>query len=240
MATGAAGTIGRALLRRLWAEPAWAGVRFVVTGREAGTLQALARERPAGQAGVDWVVADLGRGDDVRALAAHLAGLGPLRGLALVAGANHDDPLPHLSEEAWDRVWTVNVGAHAGLLAGLFRPGSLEPGARGILVGSLVGLRGNAGQAAYAAAKGALLDLLPRAPQGLRLNLLLPPLVESPLLAGLSPEARARLFQSRLLQDPDPADSCARAGAFLLSDASAYIHRQVLHADSRVTVLGWD
>lgn len=161
---------------------------------------------------------------------------GPWSGFAFVAGINHDDPLARLDEAAWQKVWDVNVGAHAALLRAM----AWAPGARGLLIGSIVGLRGNAGQAAYAAAKGGLQSLLLRSPQGLRLNLLLPPLVESPLLAGLSAEARERLFKARLLDDPDPASTCARAGAFLLSDDAAYIHRQVWHADSRVSVLGMD
>jgi 3-oxoacyl-[acyl-carrier protein] reductase len=238
--TGASGVIGRALLRRLWAEPAWAGVAFYLAGRDAQGLAGLVAEADAlGLRALAWPL-DLAERTQVDALIERLQSAQPLRGLALVAGINHDDPLPRLSEAAWQRVWDVNTGAHARLLRALDAPGRLAAGSRGILVGSQVGLRGNAGQAAYAAAKGALLDLLPLGPQGLRLNLLLPPLVDSPLLANLSQAAREQLYRVRLLQDPDPAASCARAGAFLLSDDAAYIHRQVLHADSRVSVLGWD
>lgn len=173
---------------------------------------------------------------DPQALLARAQAQGPWAGFAFVAGINHDDPLPRLDEAAWQKVWDVNVSAHARLLRSM----AWAPEARGLLIGSIVGLRGNGGQAAYAAAKGSLISLLMRSPQGLRLNLLLPPLVESPLLAGLSPEARERLFSTRLLADPDPALSCARAGAFLLSDDARYIHRALWHADSRVSVLGMD
>jgi 3-oxoacyl-[acyl-carrier protein] reductase len=145
-----------------------------------------------------------------------------------------------LEEAAWDHAWDVNTGFHAQLLQALSAPGRLTPGAVGLLVGSIVGSRGNHGQTAYAAAKGALLDLLPLAPPTLRLNVLLPPLVPSPLLANLSPEAHARLFASRSMHDPDPAVSCAEAGAFLLGPGASYIQHQAIHADSRVTALGWE
>ena len=168
-----------------------------------------------------------------------LPGLAPFLGLALLAGINHDDPIARLSEGAWDAVWQVNVGWHAKLLRRLSAEGLLAPGARGFLTGSQVGLRGAPGQAAYGAAKGALLDLMDSGPPGLRLNVLLPPLVPSPLLDNLTEEGRAALFAARLLQDPDPALSCAEAGAFLLSERSRYVHRQAWHADSRVSVLGW-
>lgn len=238
--TGAASTIGRALLRRLWADPAWAGVRFLLTGRDSQALQSLLALPEAKSVEAEALRVDLRDPVQVQALRKRLQAASPLQGLALVAGINHDHSLPKLEEADWDEVWQVNVAAHAELLNDLKAPGRLAPQARGILVGSIVGLRGNHGQAAYAAAKGSLVDLLPRAPQGLRLNVLLPPLVDSPLLKGLSPSARERLFKTRLLDDPAPAGSCAASGAFLLSEGSSYIHRQVWHADSRVTVLGMD
>jgi 3-oxoacyl-[acyl-carrier protein] reductase len=236
--TGAASVIGRALLRRLWADPAWAGVRFLLTGRDPAALSALVASPEARHHDAEALTVDLCAPVAVQALRKRLGAAGPLLGLALVAGVNQDDALPKLDEADWDRVWQVNLAAHRRLLSDLNEPGRLAAGARGLLVGSIVGLRGNAGQSAYAAAKGALLDLLPMAPQGLRLNVLLPPLVPSPLLKNLSPAARERLFKTRLMDDPDPAESAAAAGAFLLSDRSSYIHRQAVHADSRVTALG--
>lgn len=164
----------------------------------------------------------------------------PVAGFALVAGINHDLSAAKLDESAWDHVWDVNTGFHARLLQAFSASGTLAPGAVGLLVGSIVGSRGNHGQSAYAAAKGALLDLLPLAPPGLRLNALLPPLVPSPLLAHLAPAAHAHLFASRSLDDPDPVAGCAEAGAFLLGAGASYIHRQAFHADSRITALGWD
>lgn len=207
--------------------------------RPSARLGALAAEASA--RGIAFEPLSLDLGDRAAWPAAIQAlTLAPVAGFALVAGINHDLSAPKLEEAAWDRVWDVNAGFHAQLLQALSAPGKLAAPASGLLVGSIVGSRGNHGQTAYAAAKGALLDLLPLAPLGLRLNVLLPPLVPSPLLAGLSPEAHARLLARRSMDDPDPAASCALAGAFLLSDAASYIHRQAVHADSRVTALGWD
>jgi 3-oxoacyl-[acyl-carrier protein] reductase len=168
------------------------------------------------------------------------ADLPPLKGLLFAAGETRDQALALSGPEAFERSWSVNVGGHARLLKALQVPGRLAEGARGLLIGSLSGLRGRRGQAAYAAAKGSLVDLLPLAPRGLRLNVLLPPLLPSPFLDSLSPQARAELFGERLMDDPDPAASCADAAQFLLSDAASYVHRQVMNADSRVTALGWE
>jgi len=239
-ATGAPGVIGAALMRRLWADPAWAGVRFLLVGRKPEALAALVDEARDLGIEAEALALDLADRHAWAGALERIAQAGPVKGFALVAGANHDTSLGKLEEAAWDQVWSVNTGFHARFLRSLSGPGALAPGARGVLVGSIVGSRGNHGQTAYAAAKGTLLDLLPLAPRGLRLNVLLPPLVDSPLLANLSDEARIRLFKNRLMEDPDPAKSCAEAGAFLLGDTAGYVHRQAFHADSRVTVLGWD
>jgi 3-oxoacyl-[acyl-carrier protein] reductase len=232
--TGAASTLGRALLRRLWAEPAWAGVRFYLVGRDAGALGGLCDEaRDAGRDAAAWIL-DLADPRSAAAGADALRSLPPVQGLCFAAGALEDGPLAMQRADALERVWAVNFAAHRALLRALAGPGRLAQGSRGLLVGSLSGARGNAGQTAYALSKGALAGLLPLAPGGLRLNLLLPPLMPSPLMGALNPAARERLYRSRLMEDPDPAASAASAAAFLLSDASAYVHRQVIHADTRV------
>lgn len=215
-------------------------MRFFLAGRRRVQLEALCAEAARLGRQAEPLALDLEDPAALEALAASLPRRGPFIGAALVAGISQDASLAALSEAAWDRVWAVDFVGSARLLRAFAGPGTLAPGARAILVGSLVGLRGNAGQCAYAAAKGALLELLPLGPPGLRLNLLLPPLVPSPLLDALGPAAREALFARRLLPDPDPASSCAAAGAYLLSDASSYVHRQALHADSRVGALGWE
>lgn len=236
LVTGAGGVIGQALLRRLAKDPVWAACRWILTVREPLRLLDLAQELGALGVKVEIKALDMTNEVGCRAFLAALADLGPFKGMALVAGINHDDLIDRVSETSWDKVWKINVGLHARLL----RCAPFTQEARILLVGSQVGLRGAAGQVAYASAKGALLDLMHSLPPTLRANTLLPPLVDSPLLDNLSPESRGKLFAARLLQDPEPALSCAEAGHFLLSDASAYIQHQVLHADSRVSVLGWD
>ncbi len=220
LVTGAASVIGRAMLARLDEEEEWRGADVAVLGSAQ---------------------ADFTKAVEVGRLVEEMKRRGPWDGAALVAGLNMDQGIAALPEGTWESVWDINVRAHARLLFALSEAGAFSFGAPLLFVGSIVGLRGNAGQSAYAAAKGALVDLCAAACRlGLRANVLLPPLVDSPLLAKLSPEVKQRLFDSRLLPDPDPAASCAEAAAFLLSRRSAYINNQVFHADSRVTCLGMD
>jgi len=238
--TGATSVLGRALLRRLWADPAWAGFVFYLVGRDGSALEALCLEAGAAGRGAEALALDLAEPSAGEACARALAAAPPLGGFVFAAGSAQDQVLPLMAEAAFERVLRVNLGFHAGLLKFFRGPGRLAPGARGLLVGSNSGLRGQKGQGAYAAAKGGLVDLLALAPPGLRINVLLPPLMPSPFLDALKPAARAELYGARLMEDPDPAASCAEAALFLLSDRASYIHRQVIHADSRVGALGWD
>ena len=234
--TGAAGVIGQAVLLRLAQDAQWRQCRWVLTAwhlEKLGPALAALKEQGIEAQGISLDMADEA---GCEAFINALPGLGPFLGMALLAGINHDDPIVRLEETSWDRVWQVNIGFHARLLRAA--GAHFAPEARVLLVASQVGLRGNAGQVAYAAAKGALIDLMHTLP-AVRVNVLLPPLVPSPLLENLSPEALQSLFAMRSLQDPEPALSCAEGAAYLLSDASRYVQRQVWHADSRVSVLGW-
>ena len=241
--TGASGVIGSALAKKLVADPDWKERLFVLTGRDGDRLNSLAKEFSDHPGGIETLRVDHLSIPEVEALNIRVRSRADWCGAALVAGASHDSALGGLSGIDFDRLWSVNVGAHAAMIESL-ASGGLLPGASILLVGSVVGLWGNAGQSLYAATKGALVDLnrlwaRRLGPGGTRVNLLLPPLVESPLLRGLSDRARKKLFDQRFLQDPDPAASAAAQAAFLLSPRASYVHGQVWHGDSRISRLPW-
>jgi 3-oxoacyl-[acyl-carrier protein] reductase len=244
--TGAAGVIGSAVLAALAGEPWLQGAGFVLPARDPGKFKTLPCWPGCAGRVLDAPRLDLGDPSQVGLFCgAALARHAPYTAVVLAAGISHDATVLKLTETEWDRVLQVDALSVHCLLTAMLEGGLLAPGAGILLVGSQVGLRGNHGQAAYAAAKGLLLDLMRAearrtAALGCRLNLLLPPLVDSPLLAGLSPAARERLFASRLLPDPDPALSCARSAAFLLSPSAGYVHGAVWHADSRISGLPWE
>jgi len=243
--TGASGVLGAALAQGLAADPEFAGCRFCLPCRQRGRAAALLASLPA-PALAETPLLDLEDPFQVQAFCEQaLPKLGPLRAVALAAGISADASLARLEERDWDRVLQVNALSAGALLAALLKGARWAEGASVLLVGSVVGLRGNHGQAAYSASKGLLLGLLHLhqqafARQGARLNLILPPLAESPLLGELKPEARQRLFSQRLLADPDPPASFAASARFLLSRRSAYVHAAAWHADSRISGLPWE
>jgi 3-hydroxyacyl-CoA dehydrogenase/3-hydroxy-2-methylbutyryl-CoA dehydrogenase len=90
-----------------------------------------------------------------------------------------------------------------------------QDGERGLIVNtaSIAGIEGQVGQAAYASSKGGVIALtLPLArelgPLGIRVMCIAPGIMDTPMLAGLSDERRARLvdvhvFPKRLGQPED-------------------------------------
>jgi NAD(P)-dependent dehydrogenase (short-subunit alcohol dehydrogenase family) len=236
--TGAGGVLGRAVLKRLVEDPEFSSCRFVAISKNPAKLEALGAFLPSER----LVLKPLDLSDSSHEWMKIVHDLSPWRGAVLAAGISLDQILVKMNEKVWDDFWRVNLKVNAALLSALGRPNCLAHNASVVLVSSVVSAHGNAGQTAYAASKGGLTDLMEVYQSGLakvgcRLNVLFPPLMESPLLAGLSEEARARLFSQRLVADEDPSATCASHIAFLLSHRSSYVHASVWQADTRV--LSW-
>jgi 3-oxoacyl-[acyl-carrier protein] reductase len=105
-----------------------------------------------------------------------------------------------------------------------------------INLSSVVGRRGNAGQANYSAAKAGLIGLtksLARemASRGVRVNAVAPGYIQTEMTAALSDEIKTTIAGNTPLNRlGDPAD-IAEAVAFLASDAAGFITGVVLPVD---------
>jgi NAD(P)-dependent dehydrogenase (short-subunit alcohol dehydrogenase family) len=184
--TGAGSGIGRAIAVRFAAE----GAHVAVTGRTTAPLEETARLCRA--AGGDAVVVPFDVGD-ARAVAAAMLvvenALGALDGLVHSAGVSYFAALEGTDPGAWERVLRVNLtGPFLVTRAALplLRRGS---GPSVVMIASTLGLRGLAGASAYCAAKGGLVNLgralaVELAPEGIRVNVVCPGVVDTPMLDG--------------------------------------------------------
>jgi 3-oxoacyl-[acyl-carrier protein] reductase len=159
---------------------------------------------------------------------------GRLDVLVANAGIACDRPLARISEAAWDRTIAVNLSGVRHLLRAA-QPLLLEARGMAILVGSLLGLRGAAGAAAYAASKAGLIGLglsVARefAPAA-RLNIVIPGYL--PTAMGLAnPEARDRARAEDLLGCDGSIDEAAAMVAFVARLGN--VTGQIFHVDGRV------
>ena len=151
LVTGAARGIGKATARRLALE----GAKVVALDRpaEAGLLADLARDI----GGVPLAV-DITDAEAPERIAEALAEQGGVHAVVHNAGVTRDKTLGRMSEEAWDLLMDVNLGAILRIQAAL-EAGPLQDGARVVLLSSIAGLAGNVGQTNYAASKAAVAGL---------------------------------------------------------------------------------
>ena len=154
------------------------------------------------------------------------------------AGITRDAPLARLDEAVWDEVIAVNLRGAARCAAAASR--SMLRARRGhiVFISSFSALHPPPAQAAYAAAKAALIGLsrsLARelGPAGIRVNIILPGFLDTPMTVGLSEDRREQVRRDHALGHFNTPDAVA---AFLahLHDHLPHTSGQVFQLDSRV------
>lgn len=161
--------------------------------------------------------------------------------LANVAGVVSTDPdeAAVQTDEGWDRVIAINqTGTFYGMRAVL--PSMIEAGGGSIVnVASVAGQVGMPGVFSYSASKGAVIGMSRQAavvyaPQGVRINVICPGIIETPILGDITEELRAHCEAAtpsgRL---GSPLDIAATL-VHLARPESAFITGQVISIDG-----GW-
>lgn len=232
---GAASGMGRDLARALAAE----GVPLLLIDRDGDALERVAAAiRVQRDAPVAAVVADIADEPAVRAAFAEgRAALGPVGGLAAVAGAHAGGFLEDVDHEQYRRLFDVNVW---GLLV-CVREAAAQMRARGdggriVVWSSSAAKGGSPGYSVYAATKAAGLSLaqslaLELAADGITVNAILPGAIDTPLVASTPPAARTALERAIPLgRWGQPADVTPLV-AFLLSGKADYVTGAALTID---------
>ncbi len=234
LVTGASKGIGRAIAQhfaQLGASVAFTYLSSVEQG------QALETELAAhgGQAkGYRSDAADYGQAekliDDV------LADFGKLDILVNNAGITQDGLLMRMSEDQWDNVLRVNLKSVFNLTKAATKPMMRAKAGSIINMTSVVGIKGNAGQANYAASKAGIIGFtksvaLELGSRNIRCNAVAPGFIETEMTDALDPKQVDEWRKAIPLKRGGQPEDVAQATAFLASDASSYITGQVLQVD---------
>ena len=203
---------------------------------EEGTT--LAKTLAADGLAVEYVHLDVTDPDGWTALAQRLrTGPGRVDGLVNNAGVAARERLPDVSLDAWQRTFDINVtGPLLGIQALVPLMG---PGASIVNICSVAAMAGHAA-AAYTSSKWALRGLtrtasLELGARGIRVNAVMPGLVDTPLMASASPAfTDAALAEIPLGRVGVPAD-IAPTIVFLVSDDSAYYNGAEIVIDGGLT-----
>ena len=154
------------------------------------------------------------------------------------AGVGERGDFRHLSDEAWARVWSVNLDGTVRCAREAFDLLKASGKASIINLSSIMATKHTRQMAVYSATKGAVSALsrslaVEYAPYGIRVNTLLPGYVETALIGRYLSNpmiAKALLTQTPLRRFGTPQD-IANAALFLASDEAAYITGASLNVD---------
>lgn len=135
-----------------------------------------------------------------------------------------------------DRLIDVNLKSAFYLCAAVAKPMIKQRSGAIVLVSSIVGLAGNAGQSAYAATKAGLLGLTKSlakelGSRAIRVNAVAPGLIETAMTAAMPAGAREHYLATIALGRAGAPEDVAPVVTFLASDAARYVTGQTVVVD---------
>lgn len=239
LVTGASRGIGRQIALNL----ATAGTKVAINyNASADAAEAVVSEiAAAGGEAAAWQ-ADVSKLDQATALVENvLAKFGRLDILVNNAGITRDTLLMRMSEEDWDRVLEVNLKGYFNCCKASIRSMTRARQGRIINVSSVVGIRGNAGQVNYAAAKAGVIGLtksLARevGSRGITVNAIAPGFIETDMTKVLSEEIKDQMLKNIALGRLGKAGDVASLVEFLAGPGAAYITGQVIAVDGGMSM----
>jgi 3-oxoacyl-[acyl-carrier protein] reductase len=231
LVTGASRGIGAAIARRL-AQDGWMVVGTATTPRGAEAISAALSD--VGGRGLVMNVTDP---ESVQAALDDIQGReGGIEVLVNNAGITRDNLLMRMKDDEWDSIIETNLTAAARLSQKMLKGMMKARRGRIILIGSVVGSSGNAGQTNYAAAKAGLAGFaraLARevGSRNITVNTVAPGFIDTDMTRELPDGTRAKLLEGIPLGRLGQPEEIAAAVSFLASPGAGYITGETLHVN---------
>jgi len=149
------------------------------------------------------------------------------------AGISKDNLLLRLTPEQWDEVMQANLKSVFNLTKQVIKPMMKARSGSIINISSIVGVKGNAGQSAYAASKAGIIGFTKSIAQeigsrNIRCNAIAPGFIETDMTHYLKDGGAEKWFEKIPLGRFGKAEEVANAALFLASDLSSYTTGHVL------------
>ncbi|WP_373709647.1 3-oxoacyl-[acyl-carrier-protein] reductase [Kaistella sp.] len=152
------------------------------------------------------------------------------------AGITRDNLMLRMSKDDWDTIIKVNLDSVFNLTKAVIKPMMKARSGSIINMTSVVGVKGNAGQANYAASKAGVIGFsksiaLELGSRNIRCNAIAPGFIETEMTAALDEKTVQGWRDAIPLKRGGQPEDVANACVFLASDMSTYISGQVLNVD---------
>ena len=237
--TGGSRGIGRAIALQLASQGMRIAVNYV---RDAdAAAEVVQRVEEAGSQAVA-LQGDVTKSEDVERLFAQTAeAFGPVEVLVNNAGIIRDSLLMRMSDEDWDSVVDLDLRSVFLCTRAGIRTMVRGRWGRVINIGSIVGLRGNPGQANYAAAKAGLVGFTQSvakevASRNITVNCVAPGYVETDIVEDLPQELKNYIMERVPVGRFGRPEEISGLVGFLASDAASYITGQAIAVDGGLVI----
>lgn len=232
--TGASRGIGRAMAQKFAQEGASVAFTYLSSVEKAQALEAELGAFGGQVKGYRSDASDHKAAEDL--IVQVLADFGKLDVLVNNAGITKDGLLMRMSEEQWDTVINVNLKSVFNLTKAAIKSMMKAKSGSIINLTSVVGIRGNAGQANYAASKAGIIGFtksvaLELGSRNVRSNAIAPGFIETEMTGEINEKALEEWKQQIPMKRGGQPEEVADCAVFLASDLSRYITGQVLQVD---------
>ena len=234
MITGASRGIGRAIAREAAMQGAKVAFTYLSSVEQGQALEAELAGLGATAKGYRSDASDFAQADKL--VSDVVTDFGTLDVLVNNAGITQDGLLMRMTEEQWDRVIQVNLKSVFNLTKAATRPMMKAKSGSIINLSSVVGVRGNAGQANYAASKAGIIGFsksvaLELGSRNIRCNVIAPGFIETEMTAQLDEKVVSEWAAAIPMKRAGKSEEVASVVTFLASDMSSYISGQVLEVN---------
>lgn len=226
LVTGGISGIGAAIVQRFRAEGAIAIAADIAASNGADTLKLDVSDPQSCTEAVAKIIDRHGRLDI----------------MVNCAGIARDIPFLETPVETFDQVIAVNL--RGTFLIGQAAARAMQPGACIVNIASVSGMRGNVGRTAYGASKGGVVTMsqvmaADLAPLGIRVNVISPGPIETPMLAPMMATSGAAEWRAAVpLGRYGKPEDVAAAATYLCSEDANYVTGHVLAVDGGFLAAG--
>jgi 3-oxoacyl-[acyl-carrier protein] reductase len=181
--------------------------------------------------------ADVSKEEDVNAVVKEaLNQFGQIDILVNNAGITKDNLIMRMKAEDWTKVIDINLSSMFYCTKAVARPMFKQRSGKIVMISSIIGAMGNAGQANYAASKAGAIGFMKStakefAARGIQVNAVAPGFIETAMTQALPEEVRNAYLDQIPLKEFGRPEDVADAVKFLASDRARYITGQVLHVN---------